>query len=183
MENNIERKIYYYSLALENYEDYTHNYSESLHNTWDKLSYLRKNNDTLSVKEKEILKNEILKSFEQEVVKIGKDKFNIDEDGYVVSKDGQHKYDFNDADVVAEIPLDKIDVVDDIESDECEVVGEIVDLIYVGDHYRYILRTENEEDFVFVSTYSYNLNDTIGLKVKKEDIKLRLKKEVTEYEI
>ena len=82
-----------------------------------------------------------------------------------------------------EIPLDKIDVVDDIESDECEVVGEIVDLIYVGDHYRYILRTENEEDFVFVSTYSYNLNDTIGLKVKKEDIKLRLKKEVTEYEI
>ena len=107
----------------------------------------------------------------------------IDEDGYVVSKDGQHKYDFNDADVVAEIPLDKIDVVDDIESDECEVVGEIVDLIYVGDHYRYILRTENEEDFVFVSTYSYNLNDTIGLKVKKEDIKLRLKKEVTEYEI
>ena len=107
----------------------------------------------------------------------------IDEDGYVISKDGQHKYDFNDADVVAEIPLDKIDVVDDIESDECEVVGEIVDLIYVGDHYRYILRTENEEDFVFVSTYSYNLNDTIGLKVKKEDIKLRLKKEVTEYEI
>ncbi len=70
-------------MALENYEDYTHNYSESLHNTWDKLSYLRKNNDTLSVKEKEILKNEILKSFEQEVVKIGKDKFNIDEDGHV----------------------------------------------------------------------------------------------------
>ena len=82
MENNIERKIYYYSLALENYEDYAHNFSKS-HNTWDKLSYLRKNNDTLSVKEKEILKNEILKSFEQEVVKIGKDKFNIDEDGYV----------------------------------------------------------------------------------------------------
>jgi len=83
LENNIERKIYYYSLALENYEDYAHNFSKSLHNTWDKLSYLRKNNDTLSVKEKEILKNEILKSFEQEVVKIGKDKFNIDEDGYV----------------------------------------------------------------------------------------------------
>ena len=37
----------------------------------------------LSFANKEILKNEILKSFEQEVVKIGKDKFNIDEDGYV----------------------------------------------------------------------------------------------------
>lgn len=107
----------------------------------------------------------------------------IDEDGYLVSKDKKHKYDLNDADVVAEIGLDKIDVVDDIESEECQVIGEVVDSIYVGDHYRYIVRTENEEDFVFVSQYSYNLNDTIGLKVKSEDIKLRLKKEVSNYEI
>ena len=107
----------------------------------------------------------------------------VDEEGYLVSKDGKHKYDLKDADVVAEIALDKIDVVDDIESDECEVIGEIVDLIYVGDHYRYILRTDNEEDFVFVSTYSYNLNDKIGLKVQKEDIKMKLKKEVATYEI
>ena len=107
----------------------------------------------------------------------------LDEEGNVVSKDGKHKYNFNDADVVAEIALDKIDVIDDIESEDCEVVGEIVDSIYVGDHYRYIVRTENEEDFVFVSPYSYNLNDKVGLAVKKEDIKLRLKKEVSEYEI
>ena len=107
----------------------------------------------------------------------------VDEEGNVVSKDGKHKYNFNDADVVAEIPLDKIEVIDDIESEECEVVGEIVDSLYVGDHYRYIVRTENEEDFVFVTPYSYNLNDKVGLAVKKEDIKLRLKKEVSEYEI
>ena len=107
----------------------------------------------------------------------------LDEEGNVVSKDGKHKYNFNDADVVAEIPLDKIDVIDDIESEDCEVVGEIVDSIYVGDHYRYIVRTENEEDFVFVSPYTYNLNDKVGLQVKKEDIKLRLKKEVNAYEI
>lgn len=107
----------------------------------------------------------------------------IDEDGYLVSKDKAHKYDLNDADVVAEIALDKIDVVDDISSDECQVVGQIVDSIYVGDHYRYIVRTENEEDFVFTSQYSYNLNDTIGLKVNAKDIKLRLKKEVSNYEI
>ena len=107
----------------------------------------------------------------------------VDEEGNVVSKDGKHKYKFNDADVVAEIPLDKIEVIDDIESEECEVVGEIVDSLYVGDHYRYIVRTENEEDFVFVTPYSYNLNDKVGLAVKKEDIKLRLKKEVSEYEI
>lgn len=107
----------------------------------------------------------------------------IDEEGYLVSKDKVHKYDLNDADVVAEIALDKIDVVDDISSDECQVVGQIVDSIYIGDHYRYIVRTENEEDFVFTSQYSYNLNDTIGLKVNAKDIKLRLKKEVSNYEI
>ena len=107
----------------------------------------------------------------------------VDEDGYLVSKDKAHKYDLNDADVVAEIALDKIDVVDDISSDECQVVGQIVDSIYVGDHYRYIVRTESEEDFVFTSQYSYNLNDTIGLKVNAKDIKLRLKKEVSNYEI
>ena len=105
------------------------------------------------------------------------------EEGYLVSKDKAHKYDLNDADVVAEIALDKIDVVDDISSDECQVVGQIVDSIYIGDHYRYIVRTENEEDFVFTSQYSYNLNDTIGLKVNAKDIKLRLKKEVSNYEI
>ncbi len=107
----------------------------------------------------------------------------IDEEGYLVSKDKAHKFDLNDADVVAEIALDKIDVVDDISSDECQVVGQIVDSIYIGDHYRYIVRTENEEDFVFTSQYSYNLNDTIGLKVNAKDIKLRLKKEVSNYEI
>ena len=107
----------------------------------------------------------------------------IDEEGYLVSKDKAHKYDLNNADVVAEIALDKIDVVDDISSDECQVVGQIVDSIYIGDHYRYIVRTENEEDFVFTSQYSYNLNDTIGLKVNAKDIKLRLKKEVSNYEI
>lgn len=107
----------------------------------------------------------------------------LDEEGYLVSKDGKHKYDLKDADVIAEIPLDKIEIVDDIEAYDVEIVGEIVDSIYVGDHYRYIARTENEEDFVFVSPYSYDLHDKVGIKVDKNEIKMRLKKEVASYEI
>jgi len=107
----------------------------------------------------------------------------LDEDGYLISQDKAHKYDLKDADVVAEIAKDKIDIIDDIESEEAQIVGSIVDSIYVGDHYRYIVRTENEEDFVLDSQYSYNLDDKVGLKVNKEDIKLRLKKEVSVYEI
>ena len=103
-------------------------------------------------------------------------------DGEIVDKKNK-KYDFNDADVVAEIPLDKIESIDDIESPACQIVGEIVDSVYKGDQYLYIIRTENEEDFVTYSNYAYNLNDKVGIHVNKEDIKIRLKKEVSNYEI
>jgi len=105
------------------------------------------------------------------------------EDGNLISKDGKHTYSFNDADVVAEIALDKIDIVDDLSSSECQAIGEIVDSVYKGDHYQYIIRTENDEDFVCITPYNYNLNDKVGVHVKPEDIKLRLKKEISEYEI
>ena len=103
-------------------------------------------------------------------------------DGEIVDKKNK-KYDFNDADVVAEIPLDKIEIIDDIESPACQIVGEIVDSVYKGDQYLYIIRTENEEDFVTYSNYAYNLNDKVGIHINKEDIKIRLKKEVSNYEI
>ena len=103
-------------------------------------------------------------------------------DGEIVDKKNK-KYDFNDADVVAEVPLDKIEIIDDIESPACQIVGEIVDSVYKGDQYLYIIRTENEEDFVTYSNYAYNLNDKVGIHVNKEDIKIRLKKEVSNYEI
>lgn len=103
-------------------------------------------------------------------------------DGEIVDKKNK-KYDFNDADVVAEVALDKIEIIDDIESEDALIVGEIVDSVYKGDHYQYIIRTDSEEDFVCVSNYSYNLFDKVGINIKPEDIKLRLKKEVNNYEI
>ena len=107
----------------------------------------------------------------------------LTEDGYVLSKDKKHRYDFNDADVVAEVSIEKISIVDDLESNEAQAIGEIVDSVYKGDHYQLIVRTENEEDFVLITPYTYNLNDKVGVNIKKEDIKLRLKKEVSLYEI
>ncbi len=106
----------------------------------------------------------------------------INDDGNVVDKK-KKIYNFNDADVVAEVPLDKIEIIDDIESEKAIIVGEIVDSVYKGDHYQYIVRTENEEDFVCLSPYTYNLNDKVGVYIAKEDIKLRLKKEASNYEI
>ena len=106
----------------------------------------------------------------------------LDENGNVIDKK-KKVYNFNDADVVVEVPLDKVEIIDDIESDKAIVIGEIVDSVYKGDHYQYIIRTETEEDFVCVSQYSYNLNDKVGVYISKDDIKMRLKKEASNYEI
>src|SRR5574344_274731 len=120
--------------------------------------------------------------FKCDVTQLIKDS-KLDEDGYLVVSKTKKTYDLKNADVVAEIDIDKIQIVDDINSEDAEAVGEIVDSVYIGDHYRIIVRTSDEEDFVLNTPYTYNLHDKVGIRVEKEDIRLRLKKEVTEYEI
>ena len=89
----------------------------------------------------------------------------LDEDGYLVVNKTKKKYDLKNADVVAEIDIDKIEIIDDIDSDLCQCVGEIVDLVYIGDHYRLIVRTDDEEDFVLNTPYTYNAHDRVGIHV------------------
>ena len=119
--------------------------------------------------------------FDVDITQLLKDSF-VDEEGYLVSKDKKHRYDLNDADVVAEVSIEKVEIIDDLESKEVQAIGEIVDSVYKGDHYQLIVRTINEEDFVLTTPYTYNLNDKVGIHIKKEDIKLRLKKEISQYE-
>ena len=102
----------------------------------------------------------------------------VDEEGYVVGPDGT-KYDFTDADVVATIGLDAIEILDDEESGI--VRGEIVSIIYKGDHYQLTIRTAEDEDFVLDTEYTYDENDLVGLNVKPEDIKIKLKGEAKQY--
>ena len=53
--------------------------------------------------------------------------------------------------------------------------------MWIGDHYRYIVRTEEEEDYVAVSPYSWNEGDQVSVTIKKEDIRLRLKNDIDTY--
>ncbi len=106
----------------------------------------------------------------------------LDEEGYLFNEEGTKRYDLTGADVVAEVNISDVELVDDIESDAAIVVGEIIDNIYKGDHYQMIVRTENEEDFVCTTPYTYNLYDKIGITIKPEKIRLRLKKEISNYE-
>ena len=130
-------------------------------------------------------KNEVMideQPFMCDVTQLIKDS-RLDEDGYLLVAKTKKKYDLKNADVVAEVDIDKIEIVDDIASDLCQCVGEIVDLVYIGDHYRLIVRTDDEEDFVLNTPYSYNIHDRVGIHINSKDIRLRLKKEVSEYEV
>ena len=102
----------------------------------------------------------------------------LDDEGYLVDQDGT-RYDLTDADVIAEVDLNKIEITDNL--DEGSIIGEIISFIYKGDHYQVIVRTEEEEDFVLDTEYTWNEHDKVGVKIAPKDIRLKLKKEVKEY--
>lgn len=77
-----ERKNYYYSLALESYEDHTGVRSEDIHNTWSKLANYRKNKESLEINDRFHTAKKISEEFENEIETAGKEKFEIYEDGY-----------------------------------------------------------------------------------------------------
>ena len=105
----------------------------------------------------------------------------LDEQGYVIDEKNHKKYDFKDAEVVATIALDKVVISDDLEVGESN--GTIINIVWIGDHYQYIIRTDDDEDFVVDSQYSWNENDLVSIHVEPGDIALRLKKDLDEYEV
>ena len=99
----------------------------------------------------------------------------LDEEGYLITATGE-KLDLTDVDVSVEVGLQDIELSDN--ADEGGARGHIVQLIYKGDHYQYIVRTEeNEEDFVLDSPDLWNENDYVSVKIRPENIRLALKQE------
>ncbi|MBR1846149.1 MAG: ABC transporter ATP-binding protein [Bacilli bacterium] len=102
----------------------------------------------------------------------------LDEEGYLIGPDGK-KYDLKNAPVVAEVPLDKVTLSDDLNSGQSQ--GKIISSVWIGDHWQYIVRTDDEEDFVINSPYTWSIRDLVSVSIAKEDIALRLKKGLEEY--
>jgi len=102
----------------------------------------------------------------------------MDDEGYVVDAKGV-KYDFNDADVTAEIAFNDIDIIDN-ETDG-QISGEIIQIIYKGDHYQVIIRTPEQEDFVVDTEYTWNEFDKVSIRVDPKKIKLKLKGDVKNH--
>ena len=99
----------------------------------------------------------------------------IDEEGYLITAEGD-RLDLTDVDVNVEVGLKDIEITDNAE--DGGAVGNIVSIIYKGDHYQLIVRTtENEEDYVFDTEDTWNENDRVGVIIPKDKIKLTLKQE------
>ena len=72
-----------------------------------------------------------------------------------------------------------IEIVDGYDNGQSN--GEIVSIIYKGDHYQVIIRTDEDEDFVVDTEYTWNEFDKVSIKIPKECIKMTLKREAKEY--
>ncbi|MDD6302942.1 MAG: ABC transporter ATP-binding protein [Bacillales bacterium] len=103
----------------------------------------------------------------------------LDEDGYFIAKG--KKYDLNDLDVIVDVDMHDIEISDDLEAGN--IVGEIIQMVWKGDHYQLIIRTEDEEDFVVDTEWTWNEFDKVSVKINPSKIKLKLKDDLSKYEI
>ena len=96
----------------------------------------------------------------------------LDEEGYLITAKGE-KLDLTDVEVNVEVDLHDITMSDN--ENEGGAKGHIISLIYKSEYYRYIVRTENEEDYVLACEDLWNENDLVSLIIPKEKIRLSLK--------
>ncbi len=109
--------------------------------------------------------------FECDVTQLYKGS-HLDEEGYLITAKGE-KIDLTGVEVNVEVGLHDITMSDD--PDEGGARGHIISLIYKSEYYRYIVRTENEEDYVLACEDLWNENDLVSLVIPKDKIRLTLK--------
>ena len=117
--------------------------------------------------------------FEVDVTQLLKGS-HVDDELYLIGPNGV-KYDLDDADVIAEINFGDIEIIDGYDNGNAN--GVIVDTIYIGDHYSVMVRTDEEEDFIVDTDYTWNEGDLVSVKVKPESITLTLKGDISKYEV
>ncbi len=96
----------------------------------------------------------------------------LDEEGYLITAKGE-QLDLTGVEVNVEVDLMDITMSDNL--DEGGAQGHIISMIYKSEYYRYIVRTENEEDYVLACEDTWNENDLVSLIIPKEKIRLSLK--------
>ncbi len=96
----------------------------------------------------------------------------INENEVLVDENG-NEIDVVDMEINVEVPFEAITISDD--PDASDIHGNIISLIYLGDHYEIMVRTEEEEDFILNSPDLWNENDTVSVIIDKSQIHLSRK--------
>lgn len=95
-----------------------------------------------------------------------KDNVLVDDNGEVI--------DVSKVKVIVSIQPDDIEMSDD--TDAGLVVGKIINLIYKGDHYSYVVRTEYGHDLIVDDEYLWNMGDKVSLVMPEDKMKFQLKR-------
>ncbi len=98
----------------------------------------------------------------------------VDEEGILYDKEG-NEIDIAGTEVEVRVSTADVTMSDDV--DAGGTCGNIISLIYKGDHYHYIVRTKSEEDIHLHDEFLWNEEDYVSIIIPKESIKLTLKAE------
>ena len=96
----------------------------------------------------------------------------INEEGTLVDEQGK-EIDVTNVEVNVEVPFEGITISDD--QSASDIQGNIISLIYIGDHYEIMVRTEDEEDFILNSPDLWNENDKVSVIIDESQIHLTRK--------
>lgn len=94
-------------------------------------------------------------------------------DGELFDDDGE-KIDLDKIRIMVSIQPEDIQMSDDLEAGL--VIGKIINLIYKGDHYSYVVRTEHGHDLIVDDEYLWNMHDQVSLIMPEDKMKFALKK-------
>ena len=94
--------------------------------------------------------------------------------GGILIDENKESIDISKLKIVVSIQPYDIKMSDDIE--EGLVSGRIINLIYKGDHYSYVIRTEYGHDLIVDDEYLWNMDDTVSLVMPEDKMKFQLKK-------
>ncbi len=97
-------------------------------------------------------------------------KYNEEET--LVDENGK-EIDVENLEINVEVPFDAITISDD--PNASDIHGNIISLIYIGDHYEIMVRTEDDEDFILSTPDLWNENDTVSVIIDLEKVHLSRK--------
>ena len=106
------------------------------------------------------------------------DQSKLDASGYLVSNKGIK---FNLKNLKVNVEVSFPDVVIETEPQNGTVEAMVIQCIYKGDHYQIVLRTDDEEDFVSDSEYSYEVGNRVGIKIDAKKIRITTKADLMDY--